>query len=91
MRSTKKGHATAKQHDLNIGNRKSGTSNLSFHQSMCNAAKDGRNLAFLVRNSVSGLDTIEKAFNGLKAKYEPFLDEVFRNSFDEEIERLTNE
>lgn len=91
MSQIKKGHATAKKHDLNIGNRKTGMSKLSFNQCMCNAKRDGQNLAHLLFCTISDMETLNHIYTALEKEYEPFFLENFQNAFHDELQRLNNE
>ena len=91
MSQIKKGHATAKKHDLNIGNRKTGMSKLSFNQCMRNAKRDGRNLAHLLFCTISNMETLNQIYTALEKKYEPFFLEYFQKAFHDELQRLNDE
>ncbi len=88
---SKKGHATAKKHDLNFGNRKTGCTKLSFQQSMCNVSKDGRNLAVLLSILKSGIEAYHLIFNALEAEYSPFFLSDFQEGFNKEMESYRND
>ena len=92
MKGIKKGHATAKQQDLNIGNQCiTGICKVHVLYGMCNAKRDGRNLALLAQHLISGLSTLEHIFNALESMYQPFFNQDFRTIFDSEIRRACNE
>ena len=92
MKGIKKGHATAKQHDLNIGNQRiTGLRKVHVLHGMCNAKRDGRNLALLAQQLISGLSTLEHVFKALESMYQPFFNQDFKNSFDAAIRGACNE
>ena len=84
MREQKKEPNPAKGSAL-IGNRFHGNSKLHNGRTVCNAVKDGRNMGYLLRNMQSGFTVFLKIFRALEAKYIPFFDSDFRESFDKTV------
>lgn len=80
MIKQKKDRSPAKGNGL-IGNRLHGNSKLHKGRTVCNAIRDGRNMGYLLQNIKSGLTAYLKVFRALEAKYIPFLDSDFRDSF----------
>lgn len=84
MRGQKKEPNPAKGSAL-IGNRYHGNTNLLNGRTVCNAVKDGRNMGYLLRNIQSGFTAYLKVFRALEAKYIPFFDSDFIESFDKTV------